>query len=146
MPAIPDSTLRAIDFVFDRLANVGFDKLHDDQQHLVCVWAVCGEVDNGGIEQFFFNSSGDWSAHTPTALEVLDAPELAAIIRSAMTAFPNDMPNTELGRRRQQIDDMPDEVLTAWDDLSRRFDTSSMNSKIDKFIRSNEFSIYHADD
>lgn len=146
MSAIPDPTRRAVDFVFDRLADVGFDKLNEEQKHLVCVWSVCGEVDNGGFEQFFFNSSGDLSTQTAAALEVFNAPELAAIFRLAMSAFSNDAPNTELDMRRQQIDKLPDEVLATWKDLSRRFDTCSMDSKIGDFIRSNEVSIYRSHD
>lgn len=142
MSAKSDSTSRAIDFVFDRLEDVGFHSLNIDQQRLICVWAACGEINNGGIWQFFFNSSGDWSTHTPAALEVFDAPELAAIIRSALAAFPDNMPSTDLNKRRQEIDALPDELLATWDDLSTRFDTTSMDPKIDAFIRKNQISIY----
>ena len=146
MYSIPDATLRAVDFVFDRLAEVGFDKLNTNQKYLVCVWAACGEVDNGGIWQFFFNTSGDWSTHTPAALEVFDAPELAEIIRSAMTAFPKNTPHIDMDQRRQEIDAMPDQTGAVWEKLGDRFDTIAMDSKIDAFIRNNEDSIYTSRD
>ena len=110
-------------------------KLNADQQNLICVWAACGEVDNGGIWQFFYNTSGDWSSDTVVALETIGAPELAEIIRSAMAAFPDQKPHIELDERRDQIDAMSESDLAAWDSLSARFDTTSMEPKIAAYIR-----------
>ena len=142
MPPISQSTLRARDFVFDLLADQGYEVLNPVQQQFVCVWAACGEVDNGGLWQFFFNTSGDWALDTPAALERFQAPDLARIVRAAIAMFPNESPSTSLELRRREIEALPEEVMVAWDRLSKEFDTASMDGKIEAYIHQNEREIY----
>lgn len=52
--------------------------------------------------------------------------------------FPNKAPSTELETRRQEIEVLPEEIFSAWDDLSMEFDTKSMDEKIESFVRRNE--------
>jgi len=142
MPIVPESTNRAVDFVFDRLADVGFEKLNLVQQQLVCVWGACGEVGNGGFWQFFFNTSGDRALSTPESFEAFEAPEFAAIFRVALSEFKDGAPSTDLDERRQEIESLPDSAFGAWDDLSGKIDTFAMDDRINDFIRANEAAIY----
>src|SRR4051812_7921032 len=50
------------------------------------------EVNNGGFDQFFFNSAGDQTARTIGALEFIGAKHTAAIVRAAAAKFPGGMP------------------------------------------------------
>ena len=50
---------KAIDSVFARLHASGYRSLNEMQRTLLCVWTATGEIDNGGFEQFFFNTSGE---------------------------------------------------------------------------------------
>ena len=61
------------DDVFDRYAKVGFSRLSEPEQVFICVWSLEGEVNNGGLDQFYFNSSGDHAITTPDALESIGA-------------------------------------------------------------------------
>ncbi len=59
-----------------------------------------GEVNNGGIDQFLFNSSGDYIQETVRALEEIQANRMAEILRIACKRFPGGNPPTNAFRRR----------------------------------------------
>lgn len=50
------------------------------------------EVNNGGFDQFFYNSSGDNTAETIEALEKIGAIRTTDIARRAAAKFPHGMP------------------------------------------------------
>ena len=50
------------------------------------------EVNNGGLHQFFNNSSGDNTAETVLALETIGASRMAGILKRAASRFPNGFP------------------------------------------------------
>lgn len=51
-----------------------------------------GEVNNGGLHQFFNNSAGDDTAEVLLALEAIGATAVADILRRAASRFPGNMP------------------------------------------------------
>jgi hypothetical protein len=57
--------------------------------------ALEGEVNNGGFDQFFFNSAGNEAAEIIQALEAVGASKTAAIVRRACAKFPGGMPPAE---------------------------------------------------
>ena len=50
------------------------------------------EVNNGGFDQFFYNSTGDDTAETIQALETIGASRMADIVKRAASKFPGNMP------------------------------------------------------
>jgi hypothetical protein len=63
------------------------------QAALFVVTLFIREVDNGGLEQFFWNSSGDLGDEVIKGFERLGSPERAEIVRQALTFF-NSAPST----------------------------------------------------
>jgi len=61
------------------------------------------EINNGGFDQFFFNSSGDKTAETIAALEVIGASHTAGIVRNAAARFPGGMPPTDRDERQNLL-------------------------------------------
>ena len=57
--------------------------------------ALEGEVNNGGFDQFFYNSAGDKTAETILALEAIGAARTADIVKRAAAMFPGGMPPKE---------------------------------------------------
>jgi len=51
-----------------------------------------GQVNNGGFHQFFFNSAGDCTAETISALDVIGAHAVADLLKRAAGMFPNGSP------------------------------------------------------
>ena len=68
--------------------------------------AVEDEVNNGGFDQFFFNSAGDEAAQIIQALEAVGASKTAAIVRKACAKFPGGMPPTDRFIRQEVLLDV----------------------------------------
>jgi HEAT repeat protein len=73
-----------IHFVRQRVREVGFEGLTIPQQIVYCGFQFAAEVCNGGIMQFFGNSSGDHAVETLEALRVLDHAEAYHALETAM--------------------------------------------------------------
>ncbi|SHM03981.1 DUF4375 domain-containing protein [Mucilaginibacter sp. OK098] len=89
-----------LQIVFDNLSG----KLSDDyteeyeavltfskaQQAIYIIWCLEAEVNNGGFNQYYFNSSGQFASLTPDALQLVGAHKF-----SALTAMANNIYETE---------------------------------------------------
>ncbi len=62
------------------------------------------EVLNGGFQQFFWNSSGEFALMALEALELLGASEHAAVLRSAIATFESERPVFERYRALNTVD------------------------------------------
>jgi len=62
-----------------------------------------GEVDNGGLEQFFFNSSGDNVEAVLDSLVSVGAERTLAVLRSAVEAFPGSVVPRDIEKRREAL-------------------------------------------
>jgi hypothetical protein len=61
------------------------------------------EINNGGFDQFFFNSAGDKTAETIAALDAIGASHTAKIVRKAAGRFPGGMPPTDRDERQDLL-------------------------------------------
>ena len=59
-------------------------------QAIYATWLVDAEVNNGGFNQYFFNSSGQYAGEALAGYELLEAEEYAAVMRSAIATFEID--------------------------------------------------------
>ena len=58
-------------------------KLSKSEQAIYIIWALEGEVNNGGYNQFYFNSSGKFAELTPNALKLIGATKFAELTEKA---------------------------------------------------------------
>jgi hypothetical protein len=92
LASIPDDKLEQaiIDYVFEKVArrydqeaqivrrmSVGIRAIH-------ATWVVEAEVNNGGFNQFFWNSSGQYAADAVAAFNLLEMPTLAQLMQRAI--------------------------------------------------------------
>lgn len=80
-----------------------------------------GEVNNGGIDQFFFNSAGNYFQETIDALEIIGAKKTADVLRRAGIRFPNGNPSTNLYKRRDVMLSLVSPNGEAFNDLDQEF-------------------------
>lgn len=73
-----------VNFVLERVQTVGFEGLTSPQRIVYCAFLFDAEVCNGGIMQFFGNSSGDHAVDTLEALRILDHPDAYRALNAAM--------------------------------------------------------------
>jgi hypothetical protein len=79
------------------------------------------EVNNGGIDQFFFNSTGDYALETVQALEIVKANKTAEILREACDRFPDGSPPTDIYIRRNLMLSTVNPNADEFDELDKRF-------------------------
>jgi hypothetical protein len=69
-------------YTLDKVNN-----LTKGQQAIFSVWWVEAEVNNGGFNQFFFNSSGQFGPMSEAGFELLNAAKFANLMRRANSIF-----------------------------------------------------------
>ena len=79
------------------------------------------EVNNGGFDQFFFNSSGDRTAEIIDALDMIGAAKTADIVRRAASKFPDGMPPADCKARQVVLVDTVSPDADAFEELDQEF-------------------------
>jgi hypothetical protein len=78
------------------------------------------EVNNGGLDQYFFNSSGEYAHETVEALKSIGAFKTASILQEAINRWPNGEIPKDIGKRREiSLQINPDVDL--FEDLDQKF-------------------------
>ena len=98
-----------------------FSKLTDHQKLFYLNQNLEREINNGGFNQFFCNSSGDNAHETILSLKAIGADKTADILQKAIDQFPDKTVPKDRDERTEiveQIEDVADEV---WDELDQKF-------------------------
>jgi hypothetical protein len=85
------------------------------------VEAFEAEINNGGFDQFFFNSTGDAWKETLEALDCIAALKTAAILREACSKFPDGDPPSDCSDRRNLMLDSISINGDEFNDLDEQF-------------------------
>ena len=126
------------------MRKCGFDtsKLDDGYvKDFVLCNIFAGEVDNGGLRQFFSNSSGDMSKETLAALGRINA-QCAGILDEAMACFPDGNVPKDCELRNEIMDTFDDKANERLDEFDRRFyDQTELNVQLYDYLmeHKNEF-------
>jgi hypothetical protein len=93
------------------------------------------EVNNGGFDQFFFNSSGDKTSQIVEALETISATKAAEIVKRAAGKFPGGMPPREWFKRQDVLLEQVSPEADAFLDLDKEFyaNPENLNELLSKF-------------
>jgi Domain of unknown function (DUF4375) len=62
------------------------------RQAIYLIWLLEAEVNNGGYNQFYFNSSGQFYKHLPDALKLIGANKFADLTKRANDTFEKENP------------------------------------------------------
>lgn len=103
-----------------RCWHVDFEELTDPEKVFLCIWELEAEVNNGGFDQYFFNSSGDQANSAPWALRQIGAHSVATLCEEANAVFGESVPSEE-GVRRQVMSNLGDEASRTRNALDDRF-------------------------
>ena len=89
-----------------------YPELSLEERVFLHVWELEAEVNNGGFDQYFINSSGDHAAEAVESLEAIGAVQAAAIAKIAISvAFGNSPPPEDEGARDSVMRALPEEKL-----------------------------------
>ena len=121
--ACSDST----DFVISMISHLcdksnygdNMEKLSPAEQIFFICTILEQEVNNGGFDQFFCNSSGNFANRIVDAFLTIGAEEIASICKDALAAFPESLPE-DWAERQEYLDETSTEeiqdILSACDD------------------------------
>lgn len=113
----------AFDRACGRYSGSNFDQLDEADKILVTIWSLEGDVNNGGFDQYYFNSSGDLAFFAPIALRRIGAHQMAQITDDANRLFGPEGPARHPDEREAQLLAIAPNgsELNPWDELDRAF-------------------------
>jgi Domain of unknown function (DUF4375) len=122
-----------------------FEDLSTEEQVIVEVYVLEAEVNNGGFDQFFMNSSGDQALATPLALDAIGASNAAVIMRKAMAEFGAAGPDPDREERIKQVEILGEPSVQRWDALDQLFYEypDDLAALLATYIRNHAHAIHH---
>ena len=79
------------------------------------------EVNNGGFNQYFINSSGDFAHETINSLKIIGANRTADILQSAIDQFPDKKVPSDRDERIELVAQVEETANEKWEDLDQKF-------------------------
>lgn len=103
-----DYVLAVIDPWINKFIDCGANALRFEEIVGVGVWLLEAEVNNGGFDQYYFNSAGDLAVPTVDALRIIGASRTASLLAAANSEFPNLVPPANRDARQRALDEIRD--------------------------------------
>ena len=122
---------RRVTQLFSRVESDGFESLTEAERIVFSVWGAAGQIENGGFDQFFYNSSGDFALEAASALEAIGAIRKAAVLKRAFALFPGGRPPRDRNERIKVLDDISGAAdEDAFDALNQEFYAAPENTDL----------------
>ena len=93
---------KLLQLVFDNLSQKNSEDYENEfatvmswnksKQAIYMIWALESEVNNGGYNQFYFNSSGQFYKYLPDALKLVGANKYSELMKRANETFAKENP------------------------------------------------------
>src|SRR5262245_35236339 len=109
------------DAAVTRSRSVSFSELSELERLLVTIWGVEADVNNGGFDQYYFNSYGDYALLAPAALREIGAISMAALVERANSAFGPGGPPADRDLRQERLEALRDAAAALWAELDEQF-------------------------
>lgn len=118
-----DMIVMEIDSYLNIKSNYGekIDKLNDSQKTFLLIENLEREINNGGFNQFYFNSSGDFANETVDALIKIGANKTAEIVKKANSEFNNGTVPKDRRKRHIELEKIEEKAEEKWDNLDTQF-------------------------
>ncbi|WP_445365041.1 DMP19 family protein [Microbulbifer sp. ANSA001] len=116
-----DELMGLVDPIIDKYLGAGSESLNEHELVMVCVWMLEAEVNNGGFNQFFWNSAGDISIETVASLHKIGASKTASIVEAANANFGEMGPPKDREVRQQELEALEESGVLKLDSLDSDF-------------------------
>ena len=103
------------------LSDDNYSNLSEAERVFVFVDILEGQVNNGGFDQFFFNSSGEYTYEIVSAYEAINAYKTAELVKSAIKLFPVSPVPKDTVTRREAMQNLEERISEEWDKLDTIF-------------------------
>lgn len=116
------------------------DKLTEPQKQFYFNQCLEREINNGGFNQYFINSSGDFTHQTIQSLLAIGATTTADILQKAINQFPNKKVPQVKDERIELVEQIEETANEVWEELDGKFfeyadDLNTLNLN---FVRQNK--------
>lgn len=129
-----DSQIEIVLEVWDELANLvenqGYEELNDIQRYVYVVNELFMEVNNGGFNQYFFNSAGDHAIEALDALDEMSFYKIAELLEKALSLFENGYIHDQFARQDYLVGENEDEIDSKCSALDSEF--YAINEDVDQ--------------
>ncbi len=123
-----------LDSFIGELCSYGddMDKLTEPQRLFYLNQNLEREINNGGFNQYFINSSGDFAHQTIQSLTAIGARTTADILQKAIDQFPNKQVPQDRDERIDAVQQIEQTANEVWEELDQEFfeykdDLNSLN-------------------
>lgn len=99
----------------------GERSLTDTERRLLAAYWVEAEVNNGGFDQYFFNSAGDNAESALAGLKEMGATGAAALLEQAMAVFPGGKPPADRFKRQEVMQQIATQSKPVWEKCDTEF-------------------------
>lgn len=117
-----NNSIIQIDNFIGKVCDYGdhMERLSESQRLFYINQNLEREVNNGGFNQYFINSSGEYAHETVLALKAIGAVKTANILQQAIDRFPNSkVPKNR--KSRITLVRKIDPEISIWDDVESKF-------------------------
>lgn len=98
-----------------------FENLNEAEKTFLYVEILEAEINNGGFDQYFFNSSGDYAYETLKSLKEIGALKTAKLVEEAFSNFPSNPIPKDNEKRREILEKIDDQTSEKWNELEDKF-------------------------
>ena len=118
-----DMIVMEIDTYLNEKSEYGekIEKLNSSQRTFLFVENLEREINNGGFNQFYFNSSGDFSQETLNALLEIGAEKTAKVVENANSEFDNGNVPKDRTERQNKLELIEEKAEENWEKCDTEF-------------------------
>ncbi|MFI0431220.1 DMP19 family protein [Mariniflexile sp. HMF6888] len=118
-----DMIVMKIDSYLNSKSGYGgnIEKLNPYQRTFLFVENLEREINNGGFNQFYFNSSGDFSQETVDALLEIGAEKTAEIVKKANSEFKSGTVPKDRTERQNELEQIEEKAEENWNKCDSEF-------------------------
>jgi Domain of unknown function (DUF4375) len=123
LPSETDIILKLSEIIWKKTKNSddNFSNLTEAEKVFIFIDILEGQIINGGFDQFFFNSSGDYTYEALSAYKVIGANKSVEIINRAIEHFPLLPVPKDNEKRRIILRNLDEQISEYWDKLDTEF-------------------------
>ena len=120
---LEQAVFRHVEGINRKLADNDYsiECLSDIEKTVLFAYEMELEVKNGGLHQYFYNSTGDSWKEMMNALRAIGAERLLSLFEAALSVFPGGAPSPDREERWKQLDQIGDAGAGKLEQLSQEY-------------------------
>ena len=111
-----DDAIAAIYKILSPLFDRDSEKLTMFEKNFVYIQMLEYEVDNGGFDQYYYNSAGNFTKETLNALKTVGSKTIYNILNNSTKIFPNGIVPIDRAERQGILSEI-NERIELWDEI-----------------------------